>query len=443
MRRKSILLILMFCLIVASPNTILLTNAQDDDDTSEGTSSAVIIGPQSYPEGINPLTGLPVDDPAVLEQRPIMVKIINAPAEVRPQHGLMEADIVWEHLLAGGITRFSAIYLSQAPEYIGPIRSARLVDFELMRIYRSLLSYSGMSEGTIQIMRNDSYVPRFLVGGEGPCPALCRFPEASNTFEYTLFANVPALRDYAEELGRDTAFEPINSMAFSETIPNGGVALNGLNVAYRNTHIDWTYDNETGFWLRSQDGEPHLDSNTNSRVTAANVLILEEDHTEQPFVRDGFWGPGNFAFSVNFIGSGRIILLRDGQYFEGEWRRETQDGTLTYFDLEGKVLPFKPGNTFVNLMPRWADAYQLTFDLEETGIAISTFNGANMRGGPGAGYPAVGVASLNEELTVIGRNADATWLQVLKDDRVMWISTEVATPQGDLMFLPLVRPTIE
>lgn len=428
-------LFLLVCLLLLTG----VLHAQDDGDGE----TADIIGPDSYPEDINPLTGLPVEDPAVLEQRPLMVKIINAPAEVRPQHGLMQADLVWEHLLAGGITRFSAIYLSQSPEYIGPVRSARLVDFELMRIYRSLLTYSGMSEGLIQIMRQDNYVPLYLVGGEGPCPALCRFPEVSDTLEYTLFGNVPALRERAAELGRDTAFVPINSMAFSETMPEGGVPLNALNVAYRNTDIDWTYDAATGRWLRAQDGEAHFDANLNEQISAANVLIIEEDHTEQPVVRDGFWGPGNYAFSVNFIGSGKIILLRDGHYFEGEWRRDSQDGTLTYFDSEGDVLPFKPGNTFVNLMPRYADGYQLTFDLVETGTATATFNGANMRVGPGPNYPVIANAAMNETLTVIGRNRDASWLQVLKDDRVMWISTEVATPEGDLSFLPLVRPTSE
>jgi hypothetical protein len=159
-----------------------------------------IIGPDTYPDNINPLTGLPVADPAVLNRRPLLIKISDYPAFVRPQFGLNQADIVWEHLLSGGVTRFSAFYLGNDVPRVGPIRSGRLVDFELTRIYRSLFVYSGMSQGTIDILRGDGLVASRAISGSGPCPALCRFPQEGVALEHTLFGDTAALRERATEL---------------------------------------------------------------------------------------------------------------------------------------------------------------------------------------------------------------------------------------------------
>lgn len=432
MHQKLLLVLILIFVLVG-------TNADEDD----------IIGPDNYPENINPLTGLPVEDPAVLNRRPVIAKIVNAPAEVRPQYGLMQADIVWEHLLAGGWTRFSAVYLSQEPDFIGPIRSARLIDFELIRIYRGLLTYSGMAEGTIQVMRNDPLVVSRMVGGDGPCPALCRDFSLNEKLEYTLFGNVAELRKLAEAIGRDTTPEPINSMAFSQSPPANGIPLDRINIEYRQTDIDWIWDETSGVWLREQDGMVHRTAETGDQITAVNILIMEEEHTEQPFVSEGFWGPSNFAFSVNFIGSGRAVLLRDGQYFEGVWRRERQDGTLTFFDLAGDPLPFKPGNTFFNLVPRWIESYQLTFGLPNPPTATVSASSINLRWGPGTGYSPGGAAYRGDTLTLIGRNNSSTWYQVaftdpiLGEGKTLWAWAEALSFSDEALTLPLARPTIE
>jgi hypothetical protein len=88
------------------------------------------LGPCSYPINVNPLTGLEVANPESLNRRPIDVKISNSPAIVRPQSGISEADLVFEHYTEVGITRFSAIFYTNAPQRVGSIRSARLIDYE-------------------------------------------------------------------------------------------------------------------------------------------------------------------------------------------------------------------------------------------------------------------------------------------------------------------------
>lgn len=405
-----------------------------------------LIGPYIYPPGVNPLTGLAVDDPALLNRRPLLVKVSDYPAIVRPQSGLNQADIVWEHLLAGGVTRFSAIYLGSDVEKVGPIRSGRLIDFELTRIYRALFVYSGMAQGTIDVLRGDALVASRAIGGSDPCPALCRYPREGVALEHTLFGDTAALRELAVARNRDVTPEPIYGMAFSEPPPAGGRNVSGVNVNYVETQIEWRYNAETGRFERGQDGEAQYDELDGQPVSAENVVILEEEHTIQPQVSPGYWGPGDFAFSVNFIGSGRIYLLRDGQYFEGEWRRAERDEPLTYYDLQGNILPFKPGRTFINLVPRWVDGYQLTFFLEDAPqVSVLGTRGINMRVGPGEAYIALDVAYPGDTFALSGRNKAADWVQLVREgQRAVWMKPDMLNLNGyNILDLPVVRPTNE
>ena len=412
----------------------LLSSAAQAQDT---------VGPDQYPPGVNPLTGLPVDHPENLDRRPLIIKIDNYPPEIRPQSELMQADIVWEHLLSGGVTRFAAIYLSSDPDHVGPVRSSRLIDFDLVRIYRSLFVYSGMAQGTLDVLRTDPLaISRAVTGG---CPALCRFPKPGIAYEHTLYGDGVALRQLADQLGRDTTPQPLYGMAFDDAPLTDGTPLSQIRVAYRNTDVQWTYDPGSGRWLRAEDGQPHMDASTGEQINAANVLVLEADHLEQPYVADNYWGPGNYAFSVPLIGEGRVFLFRDGQYVEGTWRRSDRDEPLRYYNLDGSDLLFKPGNTWVELVPRWTNGFQLTFVLDHpiTGT-INAPLGANLRTGPAEGYTSIGAAPNGIPVTVVGRNGAGDWAQLLQPDgSTVWASTSVLTLDGNLMTLPWSRSSFE
>ncbi|HLU09364.1 MAG TPA: DUF3048 domain-containing protein [Oceanobacillus sp.] len=403
-----------------------------------------MLGPYVYPEGVNPFTGLPVENPENLNRRPLIVKISNYPPVVRPQWGLNAADMVWELVVEGGVTRFAAIYLSEDFARVGPVRSARLGDFDLVRIYNALYAHSGSSVGTLERIRADPVISsRSLYGGG--CPPLCRIQEPGVAYEHTLFADTAALREDAVARRRDVTPDPVYGMAFSLRPPSGGLPLTGARIYYSQTNVEWQYDRRSGRWLRSQDGEPHFDAMTETQISAANVLIVEANHIEQPIVYDGYWGAANFAFTVELSGTGRAVLLRDGQMFEGQWRRENISDPLTYYDMEGNTLPFKLGNTFVQLVPRWRNGYQLAFLLQNPLTATVIIpDGANMRTGPATGYNVITRANGNDSFPAIGRNGAGTWVQVLRPDgSLAWLAMEVIQLDGDVMTLPQVRSTFE
>ena len=429
--RRTLFVLFMLCLVLF---TILPTVSAQGDE---------VVGPDEYPDGVNPLTGLLVDDPAVLDRRPLIAKVVNAPAEARPQWGVAQADIVWEYLLAGGYTRFAAVFYSESPERVGPIRSLRLVDFELVRMYKSLLVTSGMAVGTYDVLRQDGLMLSRTISGDSPCPPLCRDEELDRKYELTLFVDTEGLRELAEEMGKDVEPESINGLAFSSAVPDGGKAIDDIQVRYAAADIVWAYDPARNVWLRSQDGEPHTDAVSGEQLEADNVIILEDEHTIQPFVSEEYWGYSNFAFSVNLIGSGRAVLLRDGQYFDGQWQRSSRDEHLRFYDNEGNLLPFKPGRSFFMLVPRWVDGYQLAFDVPEPATATVNVSSANFRWGPSQYASRSGFGYEGDAFAAIGRNNSGTWIELLIDNEPMWVLGELVTLDVPVMTLPAARSTNE
>ena len=277
--------LLLTCLLLIALSAWV--SAQDSD----------IIGPDDYPENVNPLTGLVVDDPSVLDQRPLIVKMPNAPAEARPQWGVLQADIVWEYLIAGGYTRIAPVYLSQAPERVGPVRSLRLVDIDLIKLNHALVAASGASDGTWETIYEDDVMPDRLLVGESYEPAFMRDPSIERSREFTLVGNVPALRELAEDLDRDTDAEDLSGLAFSETL-EGGREISDFTINFPATEVHWYYDTDSNLFLRDMDGEPHLVFDENNEavpLTFDNVVVLEALHEIAPYTREGYWGYSNCA----------------------------------------------------------------------------------------------------------------------------------------------------
>ena len=161
---------------------------------------------------VNPLTGLRVSDPAALARRPLAAKISNAPDSVRPQAGIGAADLVFEHYVEGGLTRFTAIFWTHTPPRIGSIRSARLIDLEIPAMYGALLVYSGASEPIRQRIAALPFARRAYEGVTTGAPLYFRDPALDAP--HNLFA-VPATRARARADGLDDPPD-LRGMVFDE-----------------------------------------------------------------------------------------------------------------------------------------------------------------------------------------------------------------------------------
>ncbi len=307
-----------------------------------------------FPPNVNPLTGLRVSDPSALERRPLAIKISNAPAVVRPQAGLSFADLVFEHYAEGGVTRFTAVFLSQDAPKVGSIRSGRLIDLEIPAFTRAMFAYSGSSGGVRQkIIDSDFFQegrvisPDFGVGE----PVFFRVPEPGKAFEHTLFTSTDALWALTTERGLNTR-QDLHGLAFGETPPQDGQPARYVEIAYLpgNASAEWSFDPDLGLYRRSILGEPHTDALTGQQLTAANVIIVYANHVETDILED-LVGGGHNSIEIQIWGEGSVQIVRDGQAFSGRWVRWAREDMLSFFDETGNPLPLKPGNSWFQVVP--------------------------------------------------------------------------------------------
>ncbi|MDX1688254.1 MAG: DUF3048 domain-containing protein [Candidatus Promineifilaceae bacterium] len=308
---------------------------------------AGLIGPDNFPENVNPLTGEVVADPAVLDRRPVAVKISNYPPIVRPQSGLNNADLIYEHYAEGGVTRFTAVFYGKDADPIGSIRSGRLIDLEIPKMYDAAFAYAGSSGPIRLMMRNVVFFDRIITPDFGH-GGFYRIEDPNKAFEHTLFTDTPTLRAILEQRGQNTPPSFSTNMAFSEEPPQDGTPAAEIEVRYNSTNVFWNYDPASGRYFRWTDGEAHNDANTGQQLNTRNVVVVAAHHVDTTIVEDR---AGNRSIEIQIWGEGPVSIFRDGQRFDGRWRRENEQDMLTFYDEQGNVLPLAPGNSFFQMVP--------------------------------------------------------------------------------------------
>lgn len=309
-----------------------------------------LIGPTNFPANVNPLTGELVSNPALLARRPLAIKISNYPPLVRPQAGLNNADLIFEHYAEGGVTRFTAIFYSHDAEPVGSIRSARLIDLEIPKMYDAAFAYSGSSGPVKEMIRSSPFFDR-TISPDFAHSGFYRLENPNIAFEHTLFTDTPTLRHLLGLRGQDTPPQFHNGMAFLSTLPDGGIAnANRIEVQYRGTNVFWQYNPGSGRYTRWTDGQPHLDANTGQQLNFRNIIVLAAHHVDSDILEDLVDG-GHYSIQIQIWGEGPVSIFRDGQRYEGMWRRLAETDMLTFYDLAGNILPLAPGNSFFQIVP--------------------------------------------------------------------------------------------
>ncbi len=327
------------------------------------TSTSETAGEPALEEGLitnfgtdrNPLTGELVSDPANLQRRPLAVKLSNAPATyTRPQSGLNDADLVFEHTTEGNLTRFTAIVYGETPPRLGPVRSARLVDLELPAMYDAALGYSGSSNGVASLLQNADFRERILYAWE---KGYYRTGE-DKPVEHTLYATPDLLWEALDEKGQNNPPTFTTTNVFSSEAPPGGTPASAVNIDYNWTLVNWRYDPASGRYLRWTDGVPHLDGNTGEQVSAANVIVIAPYHAYDATICEQINSDGTCAalsVEVQLWGSGTGAIFRDGQRYDVTWERLARTDSLTFKDSEGGPFPLQIGNSWVQLVPTWLE----------------------------------------------------------------------------------------
>jgi hypothetical protein len=301
----------------------------------------------------SPLTGLETDA-TLLRRRIVAVKIDNAPL-ARPQMGLSQAEVVYEHLAEGGVTRFLALYLAHEPERVGPVRSARLVDLYLGQEWNFLLAYAGAGTTTGQLLA-EALIPLFKAPELGErLDGTPFFRDPSRTVPHNMFVRVPEVRVEASRTPGIESEVEIRGLPFQPEPGEPGpirlitmpyVVPGALSWQYG---VTWRFDEPTGTWKRMMAGAPHVDALSGEQIAVQNVLLQFAETSGATHVeRDA---AGNVALDVVLRGENRAVLFHSGHVFEGTWSKEHDRAQTQYRLPSGDPLPFHPGHTWIHILP--------------------------------------------------------------------------------------------
>ena len=346
----------------AIPPTSTVTPTPTFTPTPTLTPLPVSYGPENFPADINPLTGLQVVDAAVLNRRPFGVKVNIVPRGLaRPPWGLSFADLVFDYYHNSGYTRYHVVFYGENPEQVGPIRSGRLLDDSLIRMYKSIFVYGGADNRIDRVFWGSDYSGRLIIGGFDniPCPPtvdnpLCTFDPKG---VHNLIANVQMLRSYVEKKGIDNTRPNLDGMYFWIMTPEGGKDGKQLSMRFSSDNYNrWDYDSVSGRYLLFQDNEwdqgkgerfaPLIDRVTNLQIGADNVVVLIAPH--EYFIPPSSGSEG--IIDILLTGSGPAYAFRDGKAYEVVWNRPAMDSVLYLTFPDGTRFPYKPGKTWYQII---------------------------------------------------------------------------------------------
>jgi hypothetical protein len=315
----------------------------------------VIYGPHNFPANISPISGEAIQDPSLLERRPVAVKVQLFPRGQRPPWGVSLADIVYDYYQNFGITRLHAIFYGENAETVGPIRSARLLDQSLVQMYESIFAFGSAEQRTYSRLFGSDVGSRLILEGHANCPPLCRVdPNGPNE----LVTNTAELSKYASEQGVDNIRQNLDGMYFQQETPPTGQPGSQAFVRYSISSYNlWDFNPEIGRYMRYQDTqeaqdtslenvEALLDKLTNQQISADNVVIVIVPHKYAFGTHPGV----NEVVDINLAGSGPGYAFRDGQVFQVVWNRPNKNSVLFLTFQDGSFYPFKPGNTWFEVV---------------------------------------------------------------------------------------------
>jgi hypothetical protein len=294
--------------------------------------------PRPAAPGVSALTGAPVD--AATANRPIVAVKIDNFRRARPQFGLERADVIIEQN-AEGITRLVALFHTQLPTDVGPVRSARTSDVDLLGgMNRPVLGYSGANAGVTSWIRSAASSGVLVDFSALSSPCYRRDPDRPAPHNLLLDASCANAAATSGAPGPAGALWSIDG----SWTPPGGVRATpdtAFRVRMDGVRVDWTWNPITGVYQRSQDGAEHVAA-SGAPIVARNVVEIAATHV--PSVVDAR-SPHPIT-----VGSGAAVIHRSGVAIAGTWSRATATDPFVFRDAAtGNVVPLDIGITFVQL----------------------------------------------------------------------------------------------
>ena len=311
---------------VELPKTTTSTKSTSTTTSSTETATTVAADP-TYP-----LTGMPITDIVVAGRVAVVVKIDNHP-DARPQNGLNEADIVFEENVEH-LTRFAMVFQSGDADTVGPIRSGRTQDVNLLGSFnKPLFVWSGGNRRvTDAIVASDL---REISPTSTNSPFFRTTNRAKPQNLYAKLADLRARAPFeASAPPQQFAYRAAGAAAKGEDIGAAKLSMDGVRIL-------WQWDNNSGTFLRFSDDKVHNDAIGNVQVNTNNVVVLYLDYVPSPADRR--------SPEAQTTGTGEAWVFSAGKLVKGTWTRNDRLATFTLVGADGTPMLLTPGRTFVEL----------------------------------------------------------------------------------------------
>jgi hypothetical protein len=280
---------------------------------------------------VAPLTGLPYPKRLLKDRSALTIKIDNTP-EAMPQYGVNDADVVYEEIVEGGITRLAAIFNSTVPKVVGPVRSVRRTDREIVFPIGGIFAFSGGAEYAV---RSIETAPVKLYDESNAGAAMYRDP--SRQVPHNLLANAQLLM---EKDGKPRPPPPLFTY-LSSGEKFGGPKVKSFVVNFADGYAtSYAWDSKSKSWDRSIFGAPEVTAG-GVRVSPTNVIVMTVNYVGGVGVIDSY---------AQLIGSGQVEVFSGGRVERGTWSRPNLRHRAIYKNLEGKIINLNPGQTWVELL---------------------------------------------------------------------------------------------
>jgi len=303
---------------------------------------------------INPLTGLYISKEAAA-RRPIGIMINNLKA-AQPQSGIGQADVIYETLVEGSITRLYALFQDFDAEKIGPVRSARHYFLDFAFDFDAIYVHYGQSpQADIAFSQLD---PPHLNGLSYLDTIMC-FQDPNRVrphSTYTSYDGLMAAWDYEEyrkEIDQDYVDDSKFKFNDEDSTPNSSVQVSKVSLNYSNYSQPWfEYNEDEGMYYRFQYDAPQIDVETDTQLKYKNIIVQLAD----------MWviaGDTEGRLDMSLISSGKGYYITNGVSIPITWKKTSHESPTHYYLEDGSELLLNKGKTWISVFPAYRTEYLL------------------------------------------------------------------------------------
>jgi len=274
---------------------------------------------------------------------PILAVKIDDTSLARPQIGLEEADVVYIEQVEGGLTRLAAIFSSSIPQRIGPIRSARISDIDILAQYgKVVFAFSGAQRAILTIISNSNL---WDYGAQRSSPVIYTRDETRRS-PYDMVLRSDLLLEKVDTDGRDVAVSKSVGWNFGQA-PQGGVAIESVSLRWPASKYEASWSKAEQRWLLSNGGVANFA--TSGKQLGPTTFVIQNVEMSDSIFRGS---DGSYTPLSETVGTGTGYILRDGRSFKANWSRPMAESGTSWTLADGSEIKFAPGSIWVALTDR-------------------------------------------------------------------------------------------